>query len=198
MNASLHLARKHYFDHQFDGPVTKVLPGEYYATSRREMIVTVLGSCVSACIRDPENGIGGMNHFLLPDCHRVNDSASARYGAFAMELLINKLLSMGASRQRLQAKVFGGGHVIPGIASIDVGHRNAEFVEQYLINESIPILASDLRDAFPRKVCFFPDTGEVLVKKIRFSNNTELNTREKKLCERVSREDPAGTIELFT
>lgn len=195
--SSLHWAKNQYRDPHFDCIATKILPGEYYATSSSEVVVTVLGSCVAACIRDAVTGIGGMNHFLLPDNTTSGEGSSARYGAFAMELLINELLSRGASRSRLEAKVFGGGHVIAGMTVNDVGRRNAEFVEDYLSKERITITARDLQGEFPRKVYFFPDTGQVLVKKLKHLKNDTLIIRERKLRDVVAKEAPCGSVELF-
>ena len=118
-----------YHDRTFDCQAAKILPGEYFVTTRDMLLVTVLGSCVAACIRDSENGIGGMNHFMLPDEGGKDVvSSSARYGTYAMEMLINHLLKSGARRNRLEAKVFGGGAVLESLSSSNVGARNAEFV----------------------------------------------------------------------
>ena len=110
------------------------------------MLVTVLGSCVSACIRDPVAAVGGMNHFMLPESGGSDWGAASsgmRYGNVAMERLINDILVRGGLRQRLEIKVFGGGNVMKGTS--DIGHRNASFVETYLAAESLPIAAADLR-----------------------------------------------------
>jgi chemotaxis receptor (MCP) glutamine deamidase CheD len=117
-----HLASNLYFDRLFASPAVKVLPGEYYVTQRDMVLVTVLGSCVTACVRDVDSGIGGMNHFMLPeDGGRGVSSVSARYGTFAMEVLINHLQKLGARRGRLEAKVFGGGAVLESLVSSKVG-----------------------------------------------------------------------------
>ena len=111
------LADNVYFDRSFKLETAKLLPGEYYVTDRNMMLVTVLGSCVAACVRDPRHGIGGMNHFMLPDVAGDGDSPvsnSARYGTYAMEILINQLIKLGARREALEAKVFGGGNVLRG------------------------------------------------------------------------------------
>jgi len=169
-----------YHDRSFGMMAAKILPGEYYVTKRNMLIVTVLGSCVSTCMRDPDNLIGGMNHFMLPqhggDAKSLI-SMSARYGAYAMEVLINQLLSLGAKRDRLEAKVFGGGRVLAGMT--DVGQRNAEFVRDYLRHERIKISAQDLGNTYPRKVYFFPQTGKVLVKQLRTLHNDTIYNREK-------------------
>lgn len=197
----LFVAPNQYYDRYFEREAVKILPGEYYVTQQETMIVTVLGSCISACVRDPYRGVGGMNHFLLPSDERVDMdnpvAQSARYGAYAMELLINQLLKLGASRNRLEAKVFGGGNVLKGLTSHSVGERNAEFVERFLREESIPLLASDVAGDFPRKVYFFPDTGEVKVKKIRTLHNTTILDRESEYRMRLHRDSGGGDVELF-
>jgi chemotaxis protein CheD len=164
------------------------------------LIVTVLGSCVSACIRDRVSGIGGMNHFMLPDGGDGSNpliSASARYGTYAMEVLINELLKSGARRENLEAKVFGGGNVLRGLTALNVGERNAAFVRAYLKAEGIRVLAEDLNDVFPRKVYFFPRTGRVLVKKLRELNNNTLVNREQDYASRLAGKDIGGEVDLF-
>lgn len=157
-----------HLDPLFNMEAVKILPGEYHATDRDIVIVTVLGSCVAACIRDRGNGIGGMNHFMLPDVGGAVDPASApaRYGTFAMEVLIDQLLKLGARRDQLEAKVFGGANVIPGIRQANVGRRNADFVIAFLKTEKIPIVARDLEDICARKVAYFPRTGIARVKRM--------------------------------
>lgn len=189
-----------YFDRHFDCDAVKILPGEYYSTIDSTMIVTVLGSCVSVCLRDPLTKIGGMNHFLLPTEEHVQpgaNSASARYGSYAMELLINDLLKLGAARSRLEAKVFGGGNVLRGLTLNNVGERNAEFVLDYLRTEHIPILAKDLLDQYPRKVYFFPKTGEVKVRKIKSLHNTTILDRESEYRMRIKSQPVSGDVDLF-
>ena len=195
-----HLATNRYYDRHFQTDAVKILPGEYFVTARDLVIVTVLGSCVSACIRDREKRIGGMNHFMLADCATCGDllSASARYGAFAMEILINHLLKMGARRDRLEAKVFGGGRVMESLASSQVGDKNARFVRHYLKNEGIPLVAEDLLDIYPRKVYFFPASGRVLVKKLVRVHNETIVQREREYAESLKDASVAGDIELFT
>jgi chemotaxis protein CheD len=188
-----------YYDRTFDCDAAKILPGEYYYTCKDMLIVTVLGSCVSACIRDRVTGIGGMNHFMLPDGGDADSpvSASMRYGTYAMEVLINDLLKAGARRENLEAKVFGGGNVLRGFIAINVGERNAQFVRDYLRAENIRIVAEDLHDVYPRKVYFFPRTGKVLVKKLRQLNNNTLVNREQDYASRLQSTPVAGDIELF-
>jgi chemotaxis protein CheD len=193
-----HLATNRYYDRHFDSEAAKILPGEYFVTDKGMLLVTVLGSCVAACIRDTKTGMGGMNHFMLPDDGgRETVGASARYGTYAMEVLINHLLKMGARRNSLEAKVFGGGAVMASLSSSNVGTRNAEFVLNYLKVEKIPIVAKDLLDSYPRKVYYFPGTGRVMVKKLHRVHNETLFTREKNYKDRLSGSKVEGDIELF-
>jgi chemotaxis protein CheD len=190
-----------YYDRTFDCDAAKILPGEYYFTPKDMMIVTVLGSCVAACIRDRVSGIGGMNHFMLPDSGNDVDnpiSASMRYGTYAMEVLINELLKAGARRENLEAKVFGGGNVLRGFIAMNVGERNAQFVRDYLKAEGIRVVAEDLNDIHPRKVYFFPRSGKVLVKKLKQLNNNTLVNREQDYASRLQAKPVAGDIELFS
>ena len=193
------LASNVYYDRTFDRDAAKILPGEYYFTAKDMMIVTVLGSCVSACLRDRVSGVGGMNHFMLPDGGDSDSpvSASMRYGTYAMEVLINELLKAGARRENLEAKVFGGGNVLRGFVAINVGGRNAQFVRDYLQAENIRIIAEDLNDVHPRKVYFFPRTGKVLVKKLKQLNNNTLVNREQDYAERLQTGVVAGSVDQF-
>lgn len=197
---NVHLAPTTYYDRHFERQAVKILPGEYFVTNGDKMIVTVLGSCVAVCLRDKTNGIGGMNHFLLPN-DGSNETGllteSARYGVYAMELLINHLLKMGATRARMEAKVFGGGNVLRGLKVNNVGQRNVEFVLDYLQTERIPVVAKDLLDDYPRKVYFFPDTGKVLVKKIKSLHNTTIVDRESEYRMKVKFTPKSGEVELF-
>jgi chemotaxis protein CheD len=182
-----------YYDNHFKIDAVKILPGEYYATVRPMLIITVLGSCVAACIRDKVSGIGGMNHFMLPFISDFGESidTSARYGTYAMEVLIKQLLEMGAQRKNLEAKIFGGGNLLKSFTLDKVGERNATFVRTYLKQEQIPVVAEDLLDIYPRKIYFFPDQGTVKVKKlVRLHNDTivqrELGHRKRMLCEQLA------------
>ncbi|MBP1203712.1 chemotaxis protein CheD [Duganella sp. 1411] len=188
-----------YFDRTFDCEAAKILPGEYYFTNKDMLIVTVLGSCVSACIRDRVTGLGGMNHFMLPDGGGDGSpvSASARYGTYAMEILINDLLKAGAKRENMEAKVFGGGAVLKGFTAINVGERNAAFVLNFLRTEKIRVVAEDLNDVHPRKVYFFPRTGKVLVKKLMQTHNDTLAKREIEYASRLKKAPVGGEIDLF-
>ena len=195
------LAPNVYYDRHFDKEAVKILPGEYYVTTSDKLIVTVLGSCVAVCIRDKLTRCGGMNHFLLPNDGSGQSgllTESARYGVYAMEILINHLFKLGANKNRLEAKVFGGGNVLRGLTLNNVGQRNAEFVLDYLHNEGIPILAQDLLDEYPRKVYFFPDTGKVMVRKIKSVHNTTIIDRESEYRMRVKYTTKTGDVDLFT
>lgn len=194
-----HLATNRYFDRTFDSDAVKVLPGEYFVSQSDMVLVTVLGSCVSACIRDRQLGIGGMNHFMLPDTGTRDEtySPSARYGAYAMEVLINHLLKSGARRERLEAKIFGGGRVMASLAGSDVGKRNVAFVQEYLKNERIPVIAEDLLDVYPRKVYYFPRDGRVMLKKMMHTRNNTVIEREREYADRLTAEPVSGDIELF-
>jgi chemotaxis protein CheD len=193
-----HLATNRYFDRTFDCDAVKVLPGEYFVTTSDILLVTVLGSCVTACIRDRDKGLGGMNHFMLPDASEGGMlSSSARYGAYAMEVLLNHLLKLGARRTSLEAKVFGGGQVLASLTQTQVGEKNAQFVLDYLHTERIPIVAQDLLDIYPRKVYFFPANGRVMMKKLVRVKNDTLIEREREYQARLRRDNVQGDIELF-
>jgi chemotaxis protein CheD len=190
-----------YFDRTFNTNAAKISPGEYYYTDKDMLIVTVLGSCVSACIRDSRTGIGGMNHFMLPDGAAADKdspvSESMRYGTYAMEVLINQLLRNGAKRENLEAKIFGGGNVLRSFTTNNVGDRNAAFVKKYLKEEGIKVTGEDLLDIYPRKVYFFPKTGKVLVKKLKQLNNYTLVKREQAYSSKLQTNDVGGDIDLF-
>lgn len=189
-----------YVDHKFNIDAAKILPGEFYVTGRNMVIVTVLGSCVSACIRDPQKKIGGMNHFMLPesgsDPHNPY-GLSARYGTYAMEILINQLIKLGARRACLEAKVFGGGKIMQSVNSAGIGERNAKFVLQYLETERIRLVAQDLLDTYPRKVYYFPDSGRVLIKRLRTLHNDTIMTRESEYAHRIRTFKLEGEVDIF-
>ncbi|UWX03435.1 chemoreceptor glutamine deamidase CheD [Pseudoxanthomonas sp. NC8] len=185
-----------YRDPQFKVPAAKLLPTQYLVVDDGTALVTVLGSCVAACIRDPMLQLGGMNHFLLPEGN-TGDGAPARYGSYAMEVLINELLKRGASRKRLEAKVFGGANVLKGFTSNPVGTRNAEFVRAYLDAERIPVVAEDLCGIHPRKVFFFPQTGKVMVNRLPHAHDAEVAAAESAVRQRLSRTPVSGDVELF-
>ncbi|MBQ0799526.1 MAG: chemoreceptor glutamine deamidase CheD [Porticoccaceae bacterium] len=182
----------------------RIKPGEYYVSMFGETLTTVLGSCVSACIRDTRLGIGGMNHFMLPDNTNARSSAwlntpvsdETRYGNVAMERLINTILANGGSRESLEVKLFGGGRVLD--LSVDIGRKNLQFVRRYLIAESFSIQAEDVGGYRPRKIQYFPRTGRVMVKTLYKDNSVGIVGRETRYLARIKREKPAGKVDLFT
>ncbi|NSL56410.1 chemoreceptor glutamine deamidase CheD [Uliginosibacterium aquaticum] len=191
-------APNRYHDRRFNIEAIKILPGEYYVTGRPVVIVTVLGSCVSVCLYDRLTHIGGMNHFMLPDHHEGGVlSESARYGAYAMEILINNLIKAGAARNRLEAKVFGAGRVLNGLTHTDVGARNASFAMHYLEDEGIHVKANDLLGIHPRKVYFFPAEGRVLVKKLKTLHNDTIARRELEYESMLEKVKVEGSVDLF-
>ncbi len=182
-------------DTHFQYDAVKVLPGEYYVSNDEVMITTVLGSCISACIWDSRARAGGMNHFMLPD---GDGDGGGRYGSYAMELLINQMLKIGARRETMQAKVFGGAQVMAGFTSMNVGERNTKFVLEYLATERIPIVSQDVLDIHPRKVCFFPVNGKALVKRLAHAHPETLAVEERKgNAASVAKSTAGGSIDLF-
>lgn len=185
-----------YYDHTFQLETVKVLPGEYFVCGDELLIVTVLGSCIAACLWDPSVQLGGMNHFMLPD----GDASEpyGRYGSYAMELLINEMLSKGARRETMQAKIFGGGQVMQNFTTLNVGERNTQFVQKYLQTERIPIVSRDVMDIYPRRVCYFPNTGKAMVKRLASSHGAVLEVEERKGNARtVANRLAAGSVDLF-
>lgn len=186
-----------HFDRTFGREIVKLQPGDYGATSLDLIFSTVLGSCVAACLYDPVARIGGMNHFLLPGS--TTGDQGSRYGMYAMELLINEMLKRGASKPRIAAKVFGGAKVLKSLTKADVGSRNADFIEQYLQDENIPIVGSDLRAERPRKVIFFAASGQALVRNVGSGADNSEWQEELEYASTVgqSASTSAGEVELF-
>jgi chemotaxis protein CheD len=184
-----------FFDQHFKYAAVKVLPGEYYVSDEDVVIMTVLGSCIAACIWDSRLRIGGMNHFMLPE---GGADTSGRYGSYAMELLINELIKRGSTREYMQAKVFGGGAVISGMTSLNVGERNTQFVLDYLATERIPVVSKDVMDIYPRKVVFFPITGKAMVKRLAHAHPETLENQERQgVATRLVQNNAGGTVDLF-
>lgn len=183
-----------YADHHFQYDAVKVLPGEYFVSGDDVLIMTVLGSCIAACIWDGKARVGGMNHFMLPE----GEDGSGRYGSYAMELLLNEMIKMGARRETMQAKVFGGGAVMAGFTTMNVGERNTKFVLDYLATERIPVVSQDVLDIHPRKVCFFPVTGKALVKRLAHAHPEALAVEERKgNAATVAKSTAGGSVDLF-
>lgn len=195
-----HISR--HIDHRLNAVIAKLLPGEYYVTTQGELIATVLGSCVSACVRDRELRIGGMNHFMLPvDASEGNSawgdtaSAATRFGNIAMEMLINDILKLGGRRERLEVKLVGGGKVLD--AMTDIGARNIAFVREYVRAEGFRVVGEDLGSVFPRKVLYDPATGDAKVKKLMRSQPEDIIARERTYQKRIDKAPVSGDIELF-
>lgn len=194
---------KRFWDPTHKVVTAKILPGECYVSGGTEMISTVLGSCISACVRDPIARVGGMNHFMLPLQSGVTGISRAAamdpalcYGNWAMEYLVNEILKLGGRKDRLEVKVFGGGRVLAGMTNIDVGKQNIDFITQYIASEGLRLKAQDVGDVYPRKVLYFPETGNVKMKKLKTERAPEVSKQEKKYLDSMAK--PTSTdIELF-
>jgi len=190
---------RRYWDGTHECFAAKILPGEYYVTQADEAVVTSLGSCVSACIRDRIYKVGGMNHFMLPEAadhmeiHAGDSTEAARYGSFAMEQLINEILKAGGRRENLEVKLVGGGQVIAAMSS-DVGNKNICFAREYVATEGLTLVGSDLGGTWPRRVVYFPATGKVRVKKLR---SREVAMQERAYRDQISHQHIEGDVELF-
>lgn len=192
-----------YFDQRLGVWSAKILPGEFYVTTHGEMIGTVLGSCISACVRDVKLGIGGMNHFMLPAQNEHSsaqwgsdaNTSETRYGNWAMEYLLNTLYKLGCSKKNLEVKLFGGGQVLASMT--DIGQRNILFAYDFLRKEGLEVKAADVGDVFSRKVLFFPDTGSVKVRRITSTRNDTIIQREKGYLESIRKKKDDSDIELF-
>ncbi len=187
-----------FWDAHFKNDAVKVLPGEFFVADEDLLVMTTLGSCIAACLWDREKRVGGMNHFLLPDAGSagVGGADGGRYGSYAMDLLIGELVKRGATRATMEAKVFGGGAVISGMNSLNVGERNTAFVLDYLRTERITVVSKDVMDIYPRKVCFLPASGKAMVKRLASANTEMLAAQERAAAERAA-PAAAGSIDLF-
>jgi chemotaxis protein CheD len=190
---------RRFFDAALGAWVVKVFPGEYYVTKKAdEVLVTVLGSCVSACIRDPRRGIGGMNHFMLAEGEAGGWGGvgnAARYGNFAMEKLLNELLKLGCDRDDLEIKVFGGGNVTDTQNAI--GTDNSDFILRYLEAEGLRCVAQDLRGQLPRRIHYTPSTGKVIRRLLGTGESSAVAREEKDYVSRLSQRSTGGEIQLF-
>jgi chemotaxis protein CheD len=187
-----------FYDAHFRNEAVKVLPGEFFVADEDLLVLTTLGSCIAACLWDRDKRVGGMNHFLLPDSGSSGgrEGDSGRYGVFAMDLLIGEMVKRGATRSTMEAKVFGGGAVISGMSSLNVGERNTSFVLDYLRTERITVVSKDVMDIYPRKVCFLPASGKAMVKRLASANTEALAAQERAAAQRAA---PAagGSVDLF-
>ncbi|MCW8929880.1 MAG: chemoreceptor glutamine deamidase CheD [Gammaproteobacteria bacterium] len=193
-----------YWDHRFQRHTIKLLPGDFDVINGEEMLVTVLGSCIAACIRDTQSGIGGMNHFLLPSENKNGqpknwhdyDSEATRYGDLAMEQLINNIIGMGGKRENLEAKIFGGARMFKTTFS-DIGGQNIAFVKEYLKTEKIRITKNDTAGTNARKVYYIPSTGEVFLKRITRTNNNTIELREREYMDEANHARTTADISFF-
>jgi chemotaxis protein CheD len=172
--------------------------GALHASNEPLLLDTVLGSCIAACLYDPVSGIGGMNHFMLPEGADPENPTSARYGVNAMELLISQLMKLGGERRRFQAKVFGGGHVLKIRESLDgVPQRNIDFVRRFLETEQIPVVREDVGGYQPRRILFHTHTGKVFLKYL--GNHEAERTAEEEMVYLISlkKRKLDGDVTLF-
>ena len=183
-----------FYDAFFKNDAVKILPGEYFVYREDILIMTTLGSCIAACLWDREARVGGMNHFMLPE----GDADTGRYGSYAMELLINEMMKQGATRSTMEAQVFGGGQVIEGMSTLNIGERNTIFVTDYLKTERIPIMAKDVQGPYPRKVCFLPASGKAMVKRLAAANKESLAAQDRAAVQKaVPAATGGGSVDLF-
>lgn len=171
----------------------QVLPGDLYVTRAEEVVTTVLGSCVSACVRDTTRGVGGINHFLLPRAPGGDDGASARYGVYALELLLNSVLRGGGKRGALEIKVFGGGRVLEG--SGDIGRANIEFVRRFFAEERLVVSAEDVGGPFARRLRYWPRTGRVQLLHMPMTSASRVIAEEATAAAKLA--PTTGAVELF-
>ena len=186
-----------YFDAHFHNDAVKVLPGEYFVHDEDMLITTTLGSCIAVCLWDRQQRVGGMNHFMLPDGGNGGAGTNGRYGGFAMDLLIGEMVKRGATRSTMEAKVFGGGAVIGGMSSLNVGERNTSFVMDYLRTERITVVSKDVLDIYARKVCFLPASGKAMVKRLASTNTDALAAQERAAAAKAMPASSGGSVDLF-
>lgn len=194
-----HTAKTRFFDPHLNVWSVKVLPGEFHVSEDDDMIVTTLGSCISVCIRDRIQGVGGLNHFMLPKSDGgkwAGVNASTRYGNFAMEHLINEILKRGGLRENLEAKVFGGSDFMEG-NTLRIGDGNADFAREYLKTERIRVVGEDIGGNYSRKIYYHPINGKVIMKKISITPNDTIEQREKAYAAELAHTKIESDIELF-
>ena len=189
--------KRKFFDPRMARVSVRILPGEQYvAETPKEVLVTILGSCVAACIRDPRSGIGGMNHFMMPRSENGQwgqASDALRYGNHAMESLIKEMVKRGADRDSLEIKVFGGANVTKGSIHL-IGDQNCDFIRHYLQHEGLACGAYDLGGQRARRIQYFPDSGRVKRQFLKRSNDARMIEDETAYFDRISGEaGPART-----
>lgn len=195
-------AIKRDWDNAMAMPSARLMPGEVYVCRKDEMIMTVLGSCVSACIRNPKTNVGGMNHFMLPQMSAsvpilTSGTTAARYGNWAMEVLINEILKYGGDKSDLEVKLVGGGKVLNNLTA-DIGQRNIDFVFDFLDQEGMEIAAHDVGGCFARKLLYFPHTGKVKVRKLKSTSQATIMRQEAAYSKNIKKFPRDGEIDLFT
>jgi chemotaxis protein CheD len=172
-----------FYDTGFKAHVQPVLPGEFAVTmSKDDMLATIVGSCVTACVRDPVLGVGGMNHFMLPG----DEAPALRYGHFAMQRLLSALFGMGAKRERLEIRLFGGASLLKSPTSL--GDENIRFIKNYLQEEGLQETAADLGGVYPRRIHYVPATGRVFRLLMRRTDDANIFTREVNLRQKIQQE----------
>ncbi len=187
----------------FECPKKKVITinmGEFYASREPEVIYTLLGSCIAVCLFDPVQKIGGMNHFLLPgEAHLGQFNNSARYGINAMEHLINRIVELGGVRKRLQAKLFGGGHVLAVVSKeYGVGDKNIKFAREYLANEKIRIISEDVAGEDTRRIYLEANSFNMFLKRSRASDWVGVaETEKKRIAVLKKKDDGMDNVTLF-
>jgi chemotaxis protein CheD len=141
-------------------------PGQVGAWTEPHAVTTILGSCVAVCLHDPKSRVGGMNHYLLP--HPVSgERFAARFGAVAIDRLVERMLELHADTRHLQAKVFGGACIVGNPrGGKSLGAQNVELALACLLRRNIPVVAQDVEGARGRKLIFHSDDGVVWVRKI--------------------------------
>jgi len=194
---------KRTWNREFQLYAANVVPGEFYITEQDECIKTTLGSCIACCVRDPENGIGGLNHFMLPEFNSTkrnlkDTSQLGKEGCWAMEFLINGVLLHGGERSNLEVKLFGGAQLIAGLEGAQVGQKNINFIDDYVNKESLNVAARDLGGQYARTIIFFPKTGKVKLNRLGHNQDKKVLREEQSYAGRVnSTPDSCGDIELF-
>jgi chemotaxis protein CheD len=192
---------KRFWDPRHATWAAKLVPGDFYVTKHDEVLLTVLGSCISVCMRDPVLGVGGMNHFMLPrppahekeHWHGLSGTAT-RYGSASMEQLIGNIIKQGGDRARLEVKIFGGGRVLAGMT--DVGRQNIEFAREFVKAERLQVKSEDLGGIWPRQIQYFPQSGRVRVRRLERPDRT-LAEREEHYLEEIEHQPKPGELDLF-
>lgn len=200
INFSLNIAQPDtHWDAELNAETVTLQPGDVYITTKDEVLCATLGSCIAACIRDRELGIGGMNHFMLPASDKNSDigwesTAAARYGAYAMEYLINMILKKGGKRNNLEFKFFGGGNVLN--SGNKTGETNIRFIKSYMAAEGYGISAESLGRPYPVKLHYFPQTGIARVRKLSHAS-VAIVAGESRYAQELEKKLGAADIEIF-